>query len=192
MAGIGALALAGVLAVPAHALTLKRADLNNLVTGNGTIVVVSVEGASSHWNQDNSLILTDFRLQASQVLKGRVGSTLTITQMGGTAGKYTTLIPGSANLIPGRSYVLFLREEKLPGSSAVTTVAEHCQGAFDLETRNGVVWAVSQAAGESLIPDDEEREGDADVPGGSKGMALTDLVRSIQSIVASGTDGGGK
>jgi hypothetical protein len=191
-AGLGTLALVGILAMPSGALTLKRADLNKLVAANGTIVVASVDGASSYWNQDKSLILTDFRLRPSEVLKGRVGSTFTITQMGGTAGKYTTLIPGSANLVPGRTYVLFLREEKLPGTTAVTTIAEHSQGTFDIENRSGVLWAVSQAAGEALIPDEEDKEGDDDVPGGQKGMALADFTRSIQAIVASGTEGGVK
>lgn len=113
-----------------------------------------------------------------------MGSSLTITQMGGTAGRYTTLIPGSANLVPGQSYLLFLRDERLPGTSGVTTVAEHCQGTFDIESRSGVLWATSQAAGEALIPDEEDKDGDADVPGGAKGMSLSDLTRSIQAIVA--------
>ncbi len=188
---LGALALA-VVPVPADALTLKLADLNNLVAGNETIVVARVEGASSHYNQAGTFILTDLRLSASQVLKGRVDPQFAITQMGGSAGKFTTVIPGGAILIPGRSYLLFLRQESLPGTAAVTTLAEHCQGVFDIEDRNGVQWAVSQASGETLLADEKSEEGQADVPGGEEGMSLDQLVRSIQALVASTPNGGGK
>ncbi len=181
--GAWALVLAGVLALPAGALTLIRADLENLVAGNSVIVVASVEGASSYWNRDGSLILTDFRLRTQEVLKGKVAGDLSLTLMGGTAGKYTTLIPGGADLIPGRTYLLFLRDEALPGTERVTTVAEHSQGVFNIVEQNGVQWAVSQAAGEALIPDEEDKDGDADVPGGQKGMSLAELTRSITALV---------
>jgi hypothetical protein len=189
--GAWALALAGALATSAGALTLKRADLENLVAGNGVIVVASVERASPHWNRDGSLILTDFRLKARDVLKGRVADDFSLTLMGGTDGKYTTLIPGGADLIPGRTYLLFLRDEELPGTERVTTVAEHRQGVFDIVDQDGVQWAVSQAVGEALIPDEEDRDGDADVPGGEKGMSLAELTRSITALVQEQSADGG-
>ena len=184
--GVGALALAVILAPPSGALSLKRADLDNLVAGNSVIVVASVDGASSYHGSGTKFILTDFRLTVQQVLKGSVSGTFPITMMGGTVGDYTTLIPGGAILIPGRTYVLFLRSEALPGTRGVTTVAEHTQGVFDISVVNGVKWAVSQAAGMALIPgeDDEgEEEEFPDVPGGAEGMSLDQLVREIQSRV---------
>ncbi|HEY9420518.1 MAG TPA: hypothetical protein VIW92_03815 [Thermoanaerobaculia bacterium] len=189
--GAGALALAGLLAMPAGALTLKRADLDNLVAGNSIIVLAKVDGASSYWAPGTKLILTDFRLSTQKVLKGKVAEALSVTMMGGTVEEYTTLIPGGANLLPGRTYLLFLREESLPGTESVTTVAEHTQGVFDIVEQDGAQWAISQAAGEALIPDEEEREGDPDVPGGAKGMSLDELVRAIQSRVDQQTTGEG-
>ena len=193
MQSAGAIALAwalsGGLAIPAGALTLIRAGLDDLVAGNGTVVVATVEGAKSYWNRDASFILTDYRLKATQVLKGRVERDFVLTLMGGTAGEFTTLIPGGADLQTGRSYVLFLRDEELPGTEKVTTVAEHSQGVFSIEDRDGVEWAVSQAAGEALIPDEEDPRDGADVPGGSKGMSLDELTRSIAELVAQGSGG---
>lgn len=189
--GAWALALAGILALPTGALTLIRADLEKLVAGNSVIVVASVEGASSYWNRDKSLILTDFRLKTRDVLKGKVAEDFSLTLMGGTTGEYTTLIPGGADLVPGRTYVLFLRDEELPGTERVTTVAEHSQGVFDVVDQSGEPWAVSQAAGEALIPDEEDKDGDADVPGGEKGMSLADLTRSITELVRQQSAGEG-
>jgi hypothetical protein len=188
--GVWALALAAIWTMPAAPLTMQRADLDKLVAGNGIIVVARVEAGSAYWNRDASFILTDFRLTVTDVLKGKAARELSLTLMGGTAGEYTTLIPGGAELIPGQSYVLFLRQEALPGIDAVMTVAEHSQGVFDIVDRNGVQWAVSQAAGEALIPDEEDEEGDTDVPGGAEGMKLADLQRSIAALVEQQSGGG--
>ena len=184
--GVGALALAGVLAMPAEALTLKRADLDKLVAGNSAIVVARVDGASPYLASGTKFVLTDFRVTVQQVLKGNVTGTFSVTMMGGTVGDLTTLIPGGAVLMPGRTYVLFLRTETLPGTRGVATVGEHTQGVFDIAVVNGVKWAVSQAAGMALIrgEDDEgEEEEFPDVPGGAEGMSLDQLVREIQRRV---------
>lgn len=177
-----ACAFAGILSPAAEAMTLLRAGLDDLVSANHSIVVATVQDASSHWNADANFILTEVYLTTTQVLKGDVGGEITLTLMGGTAGEFTTLVPGAAELLPGRSYVLFLRDDALPGTEPVLTVAEHCQGAFDIETRDGGDWAISQAAGEALVPG----EGDADeedVPGGAEGMSLDTLLGEISALV---------
>lgn len=183
-AGIFALAcaFAAILPPPAGAMTLIRAGLDDLVSGNSSIVVATVQDSSSHWNADASFILTEVYLTTTQVLKGDAGGEITLTLMGGTAGELTTLVPGVAELLPGRSYLLFLRDDSLPGTEPVLTVAEHCQGAFDIETRNGGDWAISQAAGEALVPGEDDSDA-ADVPGGAEGISLTSLVEEISALV---------
>ncbi len=180
-----ALALTATLGSPAGAMTLIRAGLDDLVAANSTIVIAKVEGATSYWNADANLILTDYRLTTTQVLKGRVEREITLTQMGGTAGELTTLIPGGANLLSDQRYVLFLRHEPLPGTEPVLTVAEHCQGAFDIESRDSGDWAISQAADESLVDDKGDPQG-AEVPGGAQGLSLDELVKSITALVDKG------
>jgi len=190
--GVGAFALAytlaGTLAPPAGAMSLIRAGLNDLVTANSTIVVARVEDATSYWNADATFILTDYRLSTTQVLKGEAEEEITLTLMGGTAGDFTTLVPGVAQLLPDRSYLLFLRNETLPGTEPVLTVGEHCQGAFDLETRDDGTWAVSQAAGAALVPGEDDSDESADVPGGANGMSLADLAQAISALVKQGGD----
>ncbi len=188
----GALALAcvlsGALAPSAGAMTLIRAGLDDLVAANTMIVVAQVVDAVSYWNADASFILTDVRLTTSQVLKGKAEREITLTLMGGTAGEFTTLIPGGANLLPDRRYVLFLRDAALPGTEPVLTVAAHCQGVFDIESRDGGDWAISQAAGEALVPGEDDPETGADVPGGAKGLSLEELLQSISAQVGAGGD----
>lgn len=178
--------LAGISSQPAQSMTLIRAGLDDLVAGNSSIVVATVENVSSYWNADASFLLTDVSLSTTQVLKGDLGGEITLTLMGGTDGVVTTLVPGTAVLLPGQSYLLFLRDDSLPGTAPVLTVAEHCQGAFDIETRDGGEWATSQAAGEALVPGEDDADA-ADVPGGAEGMSLSSLVDEISALVKGGS-----
>lgn len=166
--------------VPAGATTLVRAGLDELVAGNGTIVVGQVQDARSYWNADGTFILTDLRVSAIEVLKGRPEMReLTVTTMGGTVGDTTTLIVGGPVLVPGRSYVLFLEREALPGGRFLT-VRDLVQGVFEIRPDGaGAMRAVSQAADHPLLPDGR---GELEPPGGARGMQLELLVESIQSI----------
>lgn len=176
-----AVVLTAAVASPAGATTLIRAGLEGLVAGHETIVVGEVLGAYSYWNADGSFILTDVSILASDVLKGEAGERiLTVTLMGGSVGDTTTLIIGGAELFPGRSYVLFLDREELPGAPAALTVAEHVQGAFELVLDGaGDVRAVSQASRHPLAPD---AFGQFEAPGGSEGMRYSELVESIRDL----------
>lgn len=166
---------------PVGATTLIRAGLDELVAGNGTIVVGEVLDVESYWSADGTFILTDVRVSAIEVLKGRPESReMTVTTMGGTVGDTTTLIVGGPVLLPGRSYMLFLNQEELPGGR-VLTVRDLVQGVFDLKESPGGLRAVSQANSHPLLPD---RGGDFEPPGGAKGLQLDFLVESIHELAA--------
>ncbi len=174
-----ALAATGLVS-QASATTLVRADLERLVRGNQTVVVAEVREAHSYWNEDNTFILTDVRLAATEVLKGDPRDTdLTITIMGGSVGDLTTLIVAGAELVPGKSYVMFLNEDGLPGVQRVLTVREHSQGVFDIVKARDGVRAISQANRHPLTPD---ALGFVDPPGGAKGLPLATMVQSIRDI----------
>ena len=191
-----ALALATVLTLftpalttPADATTLIRASMDDLVATNSTIVVGEVLDAMSYWNQGGDFILTDVRFAVLDVLKGdAAASELTITLMGGTVEDLTTLILGSAELVPGSSYVLFLNEEDLPGAEKHLTVRDHCQGAFDLVPAKVTadatadrteLRAISQANSLPLLPD---ASGYFEAPGGSDGIPFNAMIASVREI----------
>ena len=176
-----ALAIATSIVAPAGATTLMRAGLEKLAAENATVVVGDVVDANSYWNAEGTFILTDVRFAVSEVVKGRSQNReITITLMGGQVGDLTSLIIGNAQLIPGRSYVLFLNEENLPGASNALTVRDLVQGAFDLVLTKDGVRAVSQANGHPLVPD---AKGYVDAPGGVEGMPLNALIHSIREQV---------
>jgi hypothetical protein len=152
--------------------------LEELVAGNKTIVVGQVLDAHSYWNKDKTFILTDVRIAVNDVVKGDVQNEVKVTLMGGRVGDLTTLIVGGAELIPGKSYLLFLNEESLPGKNA-QTVRDLCQGAFDLVIGKDDLRAVSQANRHPLIPD---HLGYIDAPGGVEGVPFNAMVQSIRQL----------
>lgn len=170
--------IAAGLVEPSSATTLLRASLEKLVAGNGSIVVAEVREVHSYWNEDHTFILTDVRLAASEVLKGDPRDTdFTITVLGGAVGDLTTVIVGGAELIPGKSYVLFLNEDDLPGVRGVLTVREHSQGVFDVVRARDGYRAISQANRHPLYPD---ALGIVDPPGGAQGLPLANMLQSIR------------
>ena len=178
LCGAMAVAIAASLAVPASATTLRRMGLEELVASNKTVVVGQVVDARSYWNKDKTFIMTDVRIAVNEVVKGNAQNEVKVTLMGGRVGDLTTLIVGGAELIPGKSYLLFLNEESLPGMRA-QTVRDLCQGAFDLVIGKDGLRAVSQANRHPLVPD---RLGYIDAPGGVEGTPFNAMVQSIRQL----------
>ncbi|HEX2642847.1 MAG TPA: hypothetical protein VHU81_07625 [Thermoanaerobaculia bacterium] len=179
--GMMVMAIAAGVVAPVSATTLVRASLEGLVKSNQTVIVGEVLDVNSHWNDEGSFILTDVKVSVADVLKGQVDTDeLTVTVMGGRVGDLTTLIIGGPELIPGRAYVMFLNNESLPGTQALT-VRDLCQGVFDIRNTTDGARAVSQANGHPLVPDSL---GYIDAPGGVEGMPFNAMVRSIRDIAA--------
>lgn len=182
VAGAGLAAVTLGLAAPAAAMTLQRVGLENLVAGNGTIVRGEVLDAFSYWNTDRTFILTDVRVLATEVLKGDARETVfNLTLMGGAVADITVLVPGTAILLPGRSYVLFLNPGDLPGVRGVRTVTDHAQGVFEIVDDFGGSRAVSQAGAAHLVADEA---GLTQPFGGEEGLPLAELLDSVRRIVA--------
>lgn len=180
LCGVMAVAIAASLAAPASATTLKRMDVEDLVAANQNVVVGQVLDARSYWNKDKTFILTDVRVSVNEVVKGNLqDSEITVTLMGGRVGDLTTLIIGGAELLPGKSYLLFLNEENLPGKKRVQTVRDHCQGAFDLVIGKDGLRAISQANRHPLVPDSL---GYVDAPGGVQGTPFNAMIQSIRDL----------
>lgn len=176
-----ALAIA-VAAAPSDATTLIRQDLNGLVAGSSTVVVGEAVDSHSYWNDDRTFILTDVRIKATEVLKGDPRDTdFTVTLMGGTVGDVTAMIVAGAELLPGKSYVMFLGDGDLPGVRGIRTVLAHSQGVFDIVKARDGVRAISQASRHPLYPD---ALGFVDPPGNAKGLLLQDLTLSVRETAA--------
>lgn len=175
-------AVALATAPPTSATTLLRQSLGELVTHHSTIVVGEVISAHSYWKADGSFIVTDFRVAASEVLKGNARKEeLTVTVLGGSVGDLTTIIPGGANYAIGKKYVMFLADRPMPGADGELTAPAHSQGVFEIVRARDGFRAISQAKAEHLVPD---ALGFVDPPGGASGMLLEEMIVSIRALAS--------
>lgn len=176
------LVLVAAVARPASATTLKRADLAELVRGNAIVVSGRVLGVESYWNGTGTFILTDVTIVADARLKGDAGQReFRFTILGGTVGDLTTMIVGGPEVVPGKSYVVFLNREDLPGVSGVLTVRDLSQGIFDIVDGPQGRRAVSQAKHEPLVAD---KFGNTEPVGGAAGITLDQFSRDIRRVAS--------
>lgn len=177
-----AIAIAGSLAAPLRASTFMRASLEDLVMDNTTVVIGEVLDAHSYWDDEEGFILTDVRIKTAEVLKGDPrDDDFTITLLGGTVGDMTTVVVGSPELIPRKSYLLFLKDFERKSTRRLRTVPDHTQGVFDIVRARDGVRAISQAHRVRLVPD---ALGFVDPPGKSQGLPLETMKQSIREIAA--------
>jgi hypothetical protein len=98
--------LASVLSI--HATTVKRMDLDTLVSGAHEIVVGKVRGSETYWSEDGRLILTRDKIEVSETLKGVNDGTVEITTIGGTIGDLTLYVAGMSVFKSGEEMIVFV------------------------------------------------------------------------------------
>lgn len=97
---------------PALATSLVPVDLAGLARASDRIVLGTVTGAESRWNEDRSLIVTDVRIRVADAMKGNAAGEITVTQPGGIVGKLKVEVPGASAYRVGEEVVLFLAPER--------------------------------------------------------------------------------
>ncbi|HKY31504.1 MAG TPA: hypothetical protein VJV23_03125 [Candidatus Polarisedimenticolia bacterium] len=95
------------LAVPAHATTLKRMDLSELVRGADRVVHARAAGTRVYWDPSGTQIYTDTRFEVVEEAKGRGPRTLTLTTLGGRMGEVVMSVEGTPAFEQGSEAVLF-------------------------------------------------------------------------------------
>jgi hypothetical protein len=172
------------MGAPAGASTFARMGLQDLVAENSLIVVGEVVSSRSYWNGPRTIILTDVQVSVSEILKGKLGEPeITVTLPGGTVDGETVAVIGGAELTPGSSYVLFLRQGDLPGARGVRVIREHSQGVFEIQLAKDGLHAISQATRLSLIPDGL---GNTVALGGAQGMPFQSMRQSVRDLAERG------
>ena len=143
-----------LIASAASATVFRPANDRQLTDRSEAVVVATVRDASSRVRADGSIV-TDYRLDVEQTLKGTAAETITVSEIGGIAGDRFTFIADSAAYTPGERVMVFLRRRG-DGTYFTTSMA---MGKFSF-TRN--------AHGESVVtrdvselPDDPPRLADA-------------------------------
>ena len=124
------LASSCLMAPVAMATTVAEMPLRDMVSMAPSIVVGTVESSSSRWNEDRSLIVTDVRIQVTDVIKGQNIGQIVITQPGGRVGKVRVDVDGAVAYRPGQETVLFLA----PDARGHQQVLGVFRGRFDVST----------------------------------------------------------
>jgi len=147
----------------AHVLPMSVPEL---AASSPHVVVATVEGKQSRWNELRTLIVTDYTLRIEERLRGEAPERTTITVPGGAVGPIRDELCVSVQLEPGARYLLFLGEL---GRPSLTPVVGAAQGMF------------------REIPGGSVARGEGSAPVLLKGrpVRFSDLVGAVRAVVAS-------
>jgi hypothetical protein len=115
------------IATTAYATSVRRLNLDDLITTAHSIVEGDVVGSRTYRSDDGKLILTSYTINVRESLKGAPGSTVTLTTVGGRIGNSILHVAGMPVFQPGEKAVLFLEK-----SRGYTTVVGLNQGKFTI------------------------------------------------------------
>jgi hypothetical protein len=150
----------------AHATTVERLSLDDLVKKSNRIVVGKVTNARTYWGGSNGkVILTTYTLEVEDSIKGQAPRTVELTTIGGKIGSMQLHVAGMVSFEKGENAVVFIEN-----SGAYSTVVGLGQGKFTVA--NGEV--ANDVSGLSF-PDG--------LPGKGVKMPLETFKRQIKSLV---------
>ncbi|MBF5041416.1 hypothetical protein FGE12_03380 [Aggregicoccus sp. 17bor-14] len=144
-------ALALLLALPAGATSLLRADVPELTAASDAVVRGTVRRVQSRWSGDGQRIVTDVEIEVAEALKGDPGHTVLVTQPGGRVGDVGQKVSGLAAFAPGEEVVVFL-QRRGPSAFGVRGMAQgkfHVQRSADGKS----VLAVPESLGDARLVD---------------------------------------
>ncbi|HEY9422216.1 MAG TPA: hypothetical protein VIW92_12435 [Thermoanaerobaculia bacterium] len=132
------LCVAAMLLGSAHATTLKRATLQDLISSANHIFVGQVAATESRWV--GKKILTSNSIAVSQVIKGAPGQSFTLTTLGGRVGAIAQTVPSSPRLQAGQEVLVFAG--RAGGHNLVVYMN---QGLFDVVAEGGKKYVLTNA-----------------------------------------------
>jgi hypothetical protein len=104
--------------LPAHAMSVLPLYLDEII--NDAAIAFQGKSLENHSERDSqtNLIVTYSTFEVQEVLKGKVGATHTIKQIGGKVQGETNQTMGVPTFIVGESYILFLYGVSVSGFSS--------------------------------------------------------------------------
>ena len=115
-----------------HATTVVPMSVERLTHVSSDVVRARAVETWSAWNAEHSQIFTYTKFTSLHRLKGTLGQTFLVKQMGGSAGGYTQHVAGVRHFRPGEETVLFLRQSEKGDAMVVTGLM---QGNFHVTRR---------------------------------------------------------
>jgi hypothetical protein len=130
-----------LLAAPASATTVKKMDLQELVSVSDAIAQGTVESIETRW--EDKTIYTYTSLRVDESIKGGPRRAYLLRHHGGTIGALTLDAPGTPKFNPGDQVIVFLRDRK-DGTYDVVGLG---QGKYDIVDN----LAVTNVSGLTLV-----------------------------------------
>src|SRR3954452_14383715 len=167
------IAIICLVASAASATVFQPVSDRQLVDRSDAIVIAAVRDAASHVRTDG-YVVTDYRFEVEQALKGMASGTITVSEIGGVAGARFTFISDSASYAPGERVMVFLKKRS-DGTYFTTSMA---MGKFSF-TRT--------ARGESVVTRDvsELRDDPARLVDGFQAFVSGKTTQPYSSTIAS-------
>ena len=109
MKQIRVIAVICLLASAASATVFQPVSDRQLVDRSDAVVIATVRDAASRLRTDG-YVVTDYRFDVEQTLKGVTGGTITVSEIGGVSGSRFTFISDSASYTPGERVMVFLKK----------------------------------------------------------------------------------
>jgi len=167
------LGLLGVALTPLPGSTLRQLTLDDMILQSTMIVHGKVQQTSAAFH--GSMILTHYRVQVTEILKGSAASVLDIAVPGGVSNGFQQTFAGAPALSSSQDYVLFLWTSK----SGITQVIGLSQGLFAVvNNSSGQPMIVRAASAETMLNAAGQQVTDSDIQ-----MLLTDLRTRIQTVL---------
>ncbi len=172
----GVLALLALTAAPALSTTVLRFSLEELIERADLIVHGTCTDVRGRETPDG--VVTDVTIRVAQALKGSAGETLEFTTYGGATETRGTFIAGSPQFEKGEELVLFLDRPNRVGYRLAIGMS---QGKYTVrEDASGRKVATRNLAGLRFV---DPRTGEVEEAGPEQGVALDELLRTVQTSV---------
>lgn len=108
MKALKVLALLAAVSIACTAATLKMMSLDQMADESQTVVHGRVVASRAEWNSAHTSIVTVYTVKADRYLKGALGATFELTQLGGQVGNLAMQAPGAPHFRVGEEVVLFV------------------------------------------------------------------------------------
>jgi hypothetical protein len=141
------IAVIALLAPALAATTALKLSLDTLTDKSARIVVGKAGKGEARWDAAKTGIWTHHTVTVSETLKGDSANTVEVALRGGVVGDKGQHVSGAGKLEDGKEYLLFLWKD----DAGRWQLQGMIQGAFQLETRDGVVYAKNALTGLTIL-----------------------------------------
>lgn len=141
MQALKVLALLAAVSIACPAATLKMMSLDQMADESQTVVHGRVVASRAEWNSTHTSIVTVYTVKPDRYLKGALGATFELTQLGGQVRNLAMQAPGAPHFRVGEEVVLFVWTDSV---ERLHQAIGFEQGVFRVRTDPGGVRSVNR------------------------------------------------